>query len=242
MASSCSVGRYAAHVATGRRVPTLALPTRPKVLVVVRYSPALPIGPRARGPPCRRPRRGAHRTGLDPDRRSARLGPERPRRGTAMVESPGSRRSWKAFSERTRRCLTSRRSRSRYPLTARRRDRGARRVDLSSSATLAGRCAAGSSAGSPGTSKPSRPAPSSRQPRGALFAPRGGASPRTAGRHSDATGSPRWQRIVFVIPDVSMRTRCRRARSASSRRAALAERQISRPSNRMQTSHSTALT
>jgi hypothetical protein len=49
--------------------------------------------------------------------------------------------------------------------------------------------------------------------------------------------------MVLVIPDVSHAHALSVALlNASSRRAALAERQTSRPSNRMQTSHSTALT
>jgi len=49
--------------------------------------------------------------------------------------------------------------------------------------------------------------------------------------------------MVFVIPDVSSAQALSVAPlRASSRRAALTERQIARPSNCMQTSHSTALT
>jgi hypothetical protein len=49
--------------------------------------------------------------------------------------------------------------------------------------------------------------------------------------------------MLFVIPDVSSAHALSVALlNASARRAALAERQIERPSNRMQTSHSTALT
>lgn len=241
---SCSVNRYAAQRGywSTRTDPFGRYDNPAEGLGPLAIFARLPNSSRARGPPCRQPRRESHRIELDPGRRSGHWDRSDPHGRTET----GRARPPRGLRGRRSRCAPGGVLRARHRFrairpSARRRDRGiaAGRPD---------RRRRPSRAGTPPALQRARGAHPShgalprrhRQPRGALFASHGGASPCIAGRHWEATGSARWQRIEFVIPDVSKaQALSTAARSASSRPAALAARQIRRPSNCMQTSHST---